>query len=235
VRYKIIDPSYGLRCLEAHASKGDPDTDGYITEIGDGELFNEDVFQKAFDELSKLGVKVAPNETYLPKNKGGAFEGPGCVAFHKALALPRNIAADHRFWLWLTFGWNGGAFAKLVDWRFQGTPDEKNYGVTSSGAFREGFLARLWWRAEIGFQPGTANSYAIALQGDQDIWRSHILRQRYGRNRAFARTFISTLYPAGKRTLSIDEERELAKMTRARNAATAFELLDYKTRAAVFN
>ncbi|MGE0294817.1 MAG: DUF6339 family protein [Hyphomonadaceae bacterium] len=236
MRYKVIDPSYASRCLESHFAPGETDVDGYVSEIGDGPLLDEDMVRDAYEKLVVLMKKVAPSEhTNLPKNKGGEFEALACVAFHETLKLPRYVAADHRFWLWLTFAWSGGDFAKLVDWRFQGKPDQKNYGVTSAASFREGFLARLWWRAEIGCQPGAKDPYAIARQGDQDIWRSHILRQRYGRNRSFARSFISTLYPKGKRTLSIREERELAKLTRARNAATAFELLDDNTRDAVLS
>jgi hypothetical protein len=234
VRYKIIDPSYALRCLEAHVGEDDADVDAYVSEVGDGEPLDEEKIRQAYDKLIALMKTVAPNDhVNLPKNKGGEYEAPACVALHETLPLPRHVAADHRFWLWLSFGWSNGDFAKLIDWRFQGKPDEKNYGVTSAASFREGLLARLWWRAEIGCQPDAKDRYAIARQGDQDIWRSHILRQRYGRNRTFARSFISTLYPAGKRTLSVQEERELAKLTRARNAATAFELLDDTTRVAV--
>ena len=66
-----------------------------------------------------------------------------------------------------------------------------------------------------------------ARTGDQDLWRSHILRQDYANARVVARALLRL--QAGQlaaKKLSVDAVRELAKRLRRLHANVVFEFLD---------
>jgi hypothetical protein len=182
----------------------------------------------AAEELWALAKSYKTTNGHLAKKdqRGGEFEAKACEVLHRRLPLPRRVAGDRDFWSWLTFAAEDGRFASLVDWRFGLEAHPANYGVTTPGSFREGLFARLWWRADIGFVHDETDPYQLARYGDQDIWRSHIFRTRYGRNREFARSFLTTIYNGAERKQPLAVEREMAKLARARHAGTALEVLD---------
>lgn len=73
-------------------------------------------------------------------------------------------------------------------------PNVKNFGI---GSRIECFPYRAWLRADIGYDPAAKPSdrYRLALRGDQDLWRSHLIRVRYAFHRDLAHSLIEFQYP----------------------------------------
>lgn len=136
------------------------------------------------DELSKLRKKY-PAKLRSRDPEGGRFESEACVLVHKALlSVDRRALADHDFWTYLAV-----ELADIVEWRFgsEGKATQlRNYGI---GARSENLLFRLWLRADMGRVSGT-DPYDLARSGDQDLWRSHVLRQNFANARCVARSLL---------------------------------------------
>jgi hypothetical protein len=163
--------------------------------------------------------------------KGGLFEAPASEIVHSVLGLTPQAASSREFWLWLTFAGSGGALASMVDWRFgsKESIDPVNYGITTRASVWEGLFARLWWRGHVGFDESAEDKYDLAKRGDVDLWRSHIIRQDYGRCRNLARALVRYQYAQSDpsiRTLTNKQLRELAKSLRIVDASVSFESLD---------
>ena len=161
--------------------------------------------------------------------KGGPFEAAAAPAIHVLLPAEHPALADPEFWVWLTVT----HCTDIVDWRYPGKRNLKNFGVGGAG---ENFLYRLWLRAEIARSPGSADEYELPRVGDIDFWRSHIFRQGYGEVRTFARALVEFQFPAEsgrKPRLKIDEIRALAKQLKRARTNLMFELMS-EDRAARF-
>lgn len=190
---------------------------------GDGEAI---VDQRPIDDLRdrlKVLLEDFPAELKRRDQQGGRFEQQGCEYVHQALsAYPVKVLADPDFWTWLTVA----KFADIVEWRFgvQGRIAKlENYGI---GKRAENLLFRMWLRGEIGFDEDNPDPYELARAGDQDLWRSHIIRQGYGNAREIAKALLRL--QAGKLDhgrLSVDGIRELAKRLRRLHAKVFFEIL----------
>jgi hypothetical protein len=157
------------------------------------------------------------------------FEGPASRMVHEGLGIGADAAGSREFWLWLTFVAGDGMFADLVKWRFgtQKSIDLVNYGIGRRSEMWEGLFARLWWRGNTGYAADAPEPYEIAARGDADLWRSHIIRQEYGRCRPVARALVEYQYPTpqSKARLEIVQLRALAKRLRIVEASVGYELL----------
>ena len=134
----------------------------------------------------------------LGQSKGKDFEARASGIVHSELSsLDADTATSREFWLWLTFVACRGDFFDLVVWRFGDpvTVNPVNFGITTKSSIREGLFARLWWRGNIGFDPTSDPPYTISRRGDIDIWRSHIIRQEYGRCRNVVKSLIRYQHP----------------------------------------
>jgi hypothetical protein len=195
--------------------------------VGDGPKFDETKATELLEKLKELREQLALEP--LPANKGKDFEGPASALVHETLGLCSRAAGSRDFWLWLTFVAAEGAFADLVDWRFgsQETIDPVNYGIGRRSVIWEGLFARLWLRGNIGHDSASSDPYRIAKKGDIDIWRSHIIRQEYGRCKSVAHALINYQYPDGKsgKPLRVKQLRDLAKRLRIVDASVSYELL----------
>lgn len=198
----------------------------YVRWIGEGDKFAEAQVNVLHQKLQGLRSELALEP--LPGSRARDFESPACTLVHSGLILAPHVAASREFWLWVTFVAAGGQLADLVDWRF-GSQDSDfaNFGVTSRSGVWEGLFARLWLRGNIGFEIGSKDPYRVARKGDIDTWRSHIIRQEYGRCRAVARALINYQFhdDGARNTLKVDELRELAKRLRIIDASMSYELL----------
>ena len=201
----------------------------FVHWIGNGERFDREQAISLLYKLARIRKKLKADP--LPQAKGKEFEGPACAVVHQELGLPTTTAAAREFWLWLTFGAADGQFCEIVDWRFgtQGGIGEVNYGLTSKAQIWEGLFARLWFRGHIGRGKSRNDPYSVAKRGDMDIWRSHVIRQEYGRCASVAKALVRFQYPDAKgksRRLKVTELRALAKRLRVLDASICFEMLD---------
>lgn len=154
---------------------------------------------------------------------GGQFEQEGCGFVHSHLAVfPPEVMADSGFWTWLTLAY----FDDVVEWRFgvrEGLATLENYGI---GKPSEGMLFRMRLRGEIGKDETANDPYELARAGDQDLWRSHIIRQGYGGARELARSLLRL--QSGKlsrQPLDVKGMRELAKRLRRLHSNVFLEIL----------
>lgn len=201
----------------------------FVRHQGDGEHFEESRPERLLSRL--LAIKDAIGKDPLPKNMAKDFESQSAEAVHQELALDTSTACSREFWLWLTFAAEAGQFLQFVDWRFgtQKSIAPVNYGIGRQSEIWEGLFARLWWRGQVGYDPALDDPYRMARRGDVDIWRSHIIRQEYGRCRNMALALLGFQYPTddpGAGKLRISHLRELVKRLRVMDANIAYEVMD---------
>ena len=196
---------------------------------GRGAPYDETRVENLRDELHDLRQQVGqPSNS---RSFWARFEGLAAGVTHRVLELPASVAADPGFWAWIVLGRGDQFFLDLIDWRFRFSdgakrPDSSNY--STSPDLEAGFLSRLWLRGDIGYDPSRENPYELVLRGDQDLWRSHIMRQEYGHVRLVAQALVRFQYPdehPERKAVSISTIREMAKEIRRRHATLAFELL----------
>ena len=196
---------------------GVPDTDGID-------------FCKIADALHKL-IDEAP-----PKSASRApdawFEMKAVRMLHKPLAdLSLQAASDPKFWAWLTFVSCGTRFVDLVMKRFPGKkgkkPEKLNFGITSQANVFEGLCARIWWRGDRFYDAEAKNPYDLAERGYVDLWRSHIIRERYSYGENMARAFIKFMYPTHGAVSGhhVGLMRALPPKLKARHTSCCFESL----------
>ena len=228
--YPIIALETGKECLEKRRNDEPWSASPFVRWLGHGDKFNEGKAASLFKALQQIRQEIGVDP--LPSNRGKDFEAPASEAVHRELQLDVEVAASRQFWLWLTFAAHEGRFVEFVDWRF-GTQkngiDDVNYGIVRRAGTWEGLFARLWWRGNTGFDPKFRDPYQIARRGNVDIWRSHVIRQEYGRCRQVAWALIRYQYPDNapeSKTLTVKELRELAKRLRIVDASVSYEALE---------
>lgn len=228
MKFPILSIEAARECLEKKRRDVAWSATPYVKYIGSGDDFDQSGASKLLEKLNQLRSQL-PDP--LPKTRGKDFESPACALVHNNLALDVVAASSREFWLWLTFAAEGGRFVEIVDWRFSAGNqiDDVNYGITTRAGTWEGLFARLWLRGNIGYDPEGSDPYELARRGDIDIWRSHIIRQEYGRCANVARALVKYQYPSSEddtATLKVAELRELAKRLRMIDASTSYEVLD---------
>jgi hypothetical protein len=190
---------------------------------------DEDWDAIATDVRTELKKLISDSSGKEGEVKGGAFEAAAGPAIHAILPQEHPALADPEFWVWLTLTHG----IDVVDWRYPGKRNLKNFGVGGAG---ENFLYRLWLRAEIVHCPGAKDEYELARVGDIDFWRSHIFRQGYGEVRPFASALVEFQFPATKgrkARLKIADIRTLAKQLKRARSNLMFEVMS-ESRAAKF-
>lgn len=233
-RYPVVTADVAARHLHDRRSGEAGAVEGLISFAGSG----ADVDSKPVDRMVR-DLRTLQSEfraTLKRKDQeGGRFEREACAVVHGALlTFERAPLADPDFWTYLAVA----RLADVIEWRFgtEGHPAAAaNYGV---GQRTENMLFRLWLRGELGRGEGT-DPYELAKTGDQDLWRSHLLRQGYACVRPVARALLELQAgrlrgPTGKeKKLSIEDVRELAKRLKRLRANVMFEALDAARAAAL--
>ena len=228
--YPTLTIDQGRAVLEALRS-GRPSSPPSPSWRGRGPQFDVSLVNDLAEEVREVrrarGEPEEGNRRYW-----AAFEGSAAASVHQCLeGLPATVAVDPEFWIWLVFGAGHEGIVKLVAWR-HGSGDldavrDENFGLTT--AMEAGFWSRLWLRGDIAFDPGRPDPYELAERGDQDLWRSHIMRQEYGQIRTIGRALLLFQYPdhaPHEPRVSVKVIRAMAKELRRLHATTAFELLD---------
>lgn len=185
-RYPVIFAEDALRYLKARQLDDDSvRLEDIRRTSGTGNDVHSGPFEELRGKLLKLKRKF-PAKLRKKDPQGGKFESDACAVVHACLAgVDRHVLADHDFWTWLAVD----CLADIVEWRFgtDGQPAQPaNYGI---GTRTENMLFRLWLRADLGRAAGP-DPYELAKSGDQDFWRSHLLRQSYANARSIVRSLL---------------------------------------------
>jgi hypothetical protein len=184
-QYQVIYPEDALRYLKSRQQDGGVMLEDIRRMAGSGETISLDALTSLRAKLMKLRKKY-PQKLRAKDPQGGKFESEACAALHACLAdVDRRALADHDFWTWLAVDY----LADVLEWRFgaEGRPAQPaNYGI---GTRTENMFFRLWLRADLGKADG-ADPYELAKFGDQDLWRSHLLRQGYANARSIVRALL---------------------------------------------
>ncbi len=223
-KYFVMSGEDALKYLKARDNGDEPLPDDFQRTHGAGELMNMAAIDKLGSELRKL-KKSFPTKLRKADPEGGHFEQQACSIVHRALAdCDPTALADNEFWIWLAVL----KYADIVEWRFGATGRHAapaNYGI---GQRIENMFFRLWLRAELVREPKAKDPYHLAKTGDQDLWRSHILRQAYANSRLIAKALLRL--QAGQlsvKRLTVENVRELAKRLRRLHANVVFEFLTF--------
>jgi hypothetical protein len=221
-----LDPGKAHEALDADRRGEKPSGQQHLA--GQGDDLDQRIIERLKRELIKVKGKF-PDTLRQRDPEGGKFEAEACPIVHRLLPSDAQMLADYDFWTWLAVC----ACREIVDWR-HGGPQRRavpeNFGI---GKRDENLLYRMWARANIGKVDGSAEPYRLALRGDQDFWRSHVLRQNgsYGSCRPVVHSLIRFQFPSDSRgspTLKDKVIRELAKRLRRLNANLLFECMDEK-------
>lgn len=232
MKYPTLSRTDCRTLLHQHRADNQWDASPFVDLVGSGAPLDLAAVSRLVKALAEL--RVSFNAAALPTAQGRKFEAQACTIVHRELRIEVGVASNSSFWRWVTFGAGDGELCRLVDWRFgtQSSIADVNYGISSKASMWEGLFARLWWRGHLGYSEESDDRYSVARRGDMDIWRSHILRQEFGRCGNVARALVCYQYPAthtGRRgRLRVQHLRELAKRLRILHASMAFELLSYE-------
>ena len=200
----------------------------YIGDDADGLTFSDIDLISLFDELLSVKAKYANKNK---KNIGGLIDSDIIEVVHKTLTAAEASAfqlSQLGFWRWLSNISCNGALWDFVQWRF--TSDvQVNWGITSPGSIIEVYFYRAWLRGHRMFDAKQQDPYKYAKLGSSDVWRSHILRQEFGRDREFVKAFLDTVYdPNGQTQIGTDELRKkFIPALRAWTSNSTFSHLTY--------
>lgn len=221
MRYQCMDSTKARRFLELRRENNEPPLDTFVEAKGLGIEYPIDKINELRIELLKLKSKY-PAELKQRDENGGRFEAEACEIVHRCLPFDPQAFADPHFWTWLAVT----QLSEIVEWRHGGEgrfAALPNYGV---GSRIESLIFRMWLRADLVFDSSAKDPYWLAKRGDQDLWRSHILRQGYASVRELAKTLVSFQCPQNGNRLTTDGIRELAKRIRRLRANIMFEFLN---------
>jgi len=222
-KYFVMAGGDALRYLSRRDTEEATDLREFQRTRGEGADFVDPAsITRLVTDLSNLKNEF-PDRLRRRDQEGGRFEQRACEIVHRCLSgYPREVLADMDFWTWLAVA----KLSSLVEWRF-GTEGRQvkpeNYGI---GKRVENMLFRLWLRADLVKEENTKDPYELARTGDQDLWRSHIIRQGYANARTITKALLRL--QAGRlraKRLNIDGIRELAKRLRRLRANVVFEYL----------
>lgn len=122
----------------------------------------------------------------------GAFECELGILLHRNLSPAHGPSPG--FWRWAALRLLADVTADRHHSRYGKFPASDNYGL---GPATECFPYRAWLRAEIGHdRTASANeAYRLARRGNQDFWRSHLIRVSYSSLKPVAHALIEFQYP----------------------------------------
>lgn len=224
MRYQSMDSSKAQRFIQLRREGQEPSLEGFVESKGVGEDYPAEQVQKLRAALLALKSKY-PDELKQRDENGGKFEAEACATVHQCLPYDPQVFADSGFWVWLAVT----QLSDIVEWRHGGKDRLAalaNYGI---GNRIENLVFRMWLRADLVRDPSAQDPYWLAKRGDQDLWRSHILRQGYANVRELARALVSfQCLPEGYRLHQTDANgiRMLAKRIKRLRANIVFEFLN---------
>jgi hypothetical protein len=229
MKYPTMSASDATKYIESFRNGEHPSPATYSKWVGDSPRLSEDVIRDAVQKVRD--VKDEYPEQLRPRDpKGGEFEIAAGEVFRKALDLPPEVAGDRNFWRYVAVV----HMFDLITWRHP--PDKGDFTALSNfgiGGAWENLAARMWYRFEVARNSAAEDPYELCRLGDQEIWRSHILRIRLGASRHIVRTFLEYQYPKTnerKPRLQMSSKKDVGirlfvKRLQRFHATTAFEVL----------
>jgi hypothetical protein len=205
-----------------------------IEEIGDYDQTLSDLeLEELVDGLRDIQSRFEGRNN---KATGGLIDSEVCVLVHQQIsriAYPRELS-NIGFWRWLSNIASEGYFWKFIKWRFPEKPKKPlnpvNWGIASSGSIIEVYFYRAWLRGYKMYDSSRSDPYHYAKIGGSDIWRSHILRQDFGRDIEFIKAFLDTLHDKnGKQIVGTENLRTiLIPGVRSWTSSGSFSHLNYE-------
>ena len=230
MRLKSISSAVAGVAWEAHSQNNYFDVGAIsIDTIGsDDEVITDLALDALVGKLSE--VKEATGGK-ISKVSGGAIDSKITEIVHSELAPLASVYqfAQIGFWRWLSNVANDGFFWEFIMWRFNG--DKRvNWGITTQSQIIEVYLYRAWLRGHKMYDESESDPYRYAKLGSSDVWRSHILRQDFGRDKEFVKAFLDSIYSdKGKTVIHTKELREqVIPALRAWTSGSTFTHLSYK-------
>ena len=231
MRVPSISNDLAIRVWNTHAAGSIPDLSGeHYDYIGDGddEALTELELSDLVDDLEQIKIDY---EGKVSKSTAGAIDSAIVEPVHSAL---RDIATPFQlsqlgFWRWLSNIASEGAFWRFIMWRLN-TNHQINWGITSPAQIIEVYFYRAWLRGHKMLDESLPDPYAYAKKGSSDFWRSHVLRQDFGRDREFVKAFLDTVYDENGVTLvgTTELRTKLIPALRAWTSSATFTHLSYK-------
>ena len=195
-----------------------PDDDHILTELELQPIVD------ALDEIQNHYVDVS-------KANGGAIDAAIVEPIHRTL-FPLATAfqlSQLGFWRWLSNVAYSGRFWNFINWRLDST-NQVNWGVTSQAKIVEVYFYRAWIRGHKMHESGRDDPYYYAKKGASDVWRSHILRTDFGRDKEAVKAFLDIVYDdSGKAVIGSSALRKtVIPALRAWGAGASFSHLSYE-------
>jgi hypothetical protein len=194
--------------------------------------FKDQSTEEALHEsLYELNDHVVQWEYVNPEvAKGGKFDAYLAKEFYSGAKnhITYAMARDPDFWRWITWCENGIG-AKIIENR-HGRKQKSNFGI-ARGSLVEFYLARIYLQAYSVRDRSNQVDLKLVSYPDTDLWRSHVLRPRFGKSQEFARAFVELVMkqklPSGdtKNPDVIAGYRDLASELTARRSSQIYELM----------
>lgn len=175
--------------------------------------------------LSYQSVREAVEELVLASPGGqlkkgdprlSTFEAELGVLLHEQIPWGRHTG-DKSFWRWIAMV--SARSAVLYRHQYSNPPNKDNYGI---GSLTENLCFRSWIRADIACEESASRfsdeRYAWAKVGDQDLWRSFLIRVRYSYAREMAKALLEFQHPG----------RIAARTLKAGDKSTGIRMLSKK-------
>jgi hypothetical protein len=193
----------------------------YVPEVGSVGVessMSDELVSQFVDVVNGILTEVLKDTSKSQERMHSLLEqeltGPAIRFFE---SLPPDAKFTPGFWSFMSF-----QISSVVEWRYPPNDKEgwsKNFVSSHSPSdFIDGFLPRIIVRGLIARN----SDKALSLSG-QDFWRSHILRVKTGFSKemsiAFAEHVVET-------SMSVAEQRTLAKKIRSARSNVIFEALD---------
>lgn len=163
------------------------------------------------------------------KNYGGYVDSEIVEVIHSTFKPQASTydLSQAGFWMWLSNIAMDGFLWDFIAWRFGANAAKVNWGITNSSNFMiEGYLSRAWLRGHKMFDPSLPEPYEYAKKGLSDLWRSHILRTEFGKDREFVKAFLDVI---DENSISSKQTRiSLIPAIRAYTSNAAFSHLNYE-------
>ena len=197
--------------------------------IGDEEMnqFTDIDLEQLKIELTSIQRKFGES---VSNRTGGEIDSIIVEPVHKNLVDVASVSnlSNIGFWRWLSNVSCDGFFWKFIMWRYNSL-QQINWGITEPSSLIEVYFYRAWLRGHKMIDTSLEDPYWYAKKGSSDIWRSHILRQEFGKDREFVKALLDTIYNENNEvTIGTDELRtKLIPAIRVWTSNATFSHLTY--------
>ena len=196
---------------------------------------NESPEIEEFNDSDLLDIQFALSEIQAKyedidiKRQGGYVDAEIVEPIHSFLRPYASVyeLSQPGFRMWLSNSALDGFFWEFIKWRFGVEAQKINWGITQSVNYLiEGYFARAWLRGQKMFDASLNDPYKYASMGLSDLWRSHILRTEFGKDREFVKAFLDFIFDNNIK--NDDIRKVLIPAIRAWTASATFSHLDYE-------